>query len=375
MLRKGSIMSKVGIKRSESYDIDKNLKELTELSEAFDLDRVKDRDLLLVFDFPPPDASLLTALIRLFKDKQAATITAGTTLFGSKPPLEISSAFHRENVNLVDFRFAQYEKMDIPFRKERFKERYRGYSILSPGQYAQEKAVDKMEAIKTRAIKNAYLPVSFADADFLIPVVKMKDSPVSKIGGFANLLLKVVPTITRTEILMHLLDRKFPDALIDVLSIVKEKVIFGLVDGVEAIVSDDIDVNKMNVLLASDDLLSLDAVFSVLLGFNSSEIDTNRIGDIYGVGAGLLSGVTMYGDDFMQLQKDVKKKLRYSMAFSRKRLFPRIVVQESSKLDELSQFCPTGAIQEVKPSNYAIAKEKCINCNFCVEISEGTIQL
>ncbi len=368
-------MSRVGLRKCETYSKTENRLALLELLQGFDKEKLKDASVLVIFDFPSPDISLLEVLFQFLKEAGTRKISIGTTLFAEKLPENLEKLIKTEGIEFVDFKDKPYEKMDMPFRKEKMKEHYRGFAILSPGQYAQEKAMDKMDAMKTRVLKNAYIPVSIMDSDYILPVIKMKDSPINKIGGFANLMLKVVPTLTRTEMMLKLIEGKFYESIIETLGLIKDKVVFGLIDGVDAEISNNRELNKMNVLLFSEDLLSLDAVMSVLMGFNSAEIDTNRIGDLYGVGNGILSHITLFGDNFLDFKKDYVKKLRYSNAFGRRKQVPTIESKDDAAIEAISFYCPTGAIEQSKDSSFSIDKQKCIFCNFCIEISDNRIKL
>jgi len=203
------------------------------------------------------------------------------------------------------------------------------------------------------------------DSDYIIPVLKLKDSPISKIGGFVNALLYIIPTNLRSEIFLKLLNQKFNDALLDIFGAVKNNVIFGLVDGIEADLTTHED-NNYNILLASSDLLSLDSVMSVIVGFRSSDVETNKLGSLYDLGKGLLKEIVIDGVDFTKIRKDLVNKLKFSKAFNR-RFIPTIEKQED-KIDKVMEFCPTGAIL-MKDKNYFIDKSKCIKCNFCLEIA------
>lgn len=368
-------MSRVGLRKCETYDLNDLNEALLDLMYAFDKDTLKNKSILIVFDFPMPDINLLKAITNILKNFGAGKISFGASIFSEPLPTEFIDFIEREKIEFINFRSSNYEKISVPFRKYKRREHFIGYNILSPGNVAQEKLLEQSESSKTRVLKNAYLPVSITDTDLVIPILKMKDSAVLKIGGFVNATLSFVPTITRSEILMHLLDYKFYDSMLEIFSLFKEKVPFGIVDGVKTELSYDSELNKIGVLLFSEDLLSLDGVIAVLIGFNTSEIETNKIGDLFGMGDGILTKITLFGDNFLDFKRNIINNLRYSNTIKKKKTAPRIARQDIEILESIITYCPTGAIEEKEKNHFEIEKSKCIKCNFCIEISKGSITI
>jgi ferredoxin-like protein FixX len=366
-------MSLVGIKKCSTYGENEIAESLNDLLVGFDKEKIRNKKILIFFDFPLPDISIVKGAVGVLRECGADSITAGTTLFSEELPKDYKGFFSSEKIEFIDFKHNNYEQIDIPYRKDKMPEHFRGFAILSPVQYGQEKAIEKMSSMKIRVLRKIFLPVAFTDADYILPIVKMKDSPVLKIGGFVNSMFSLLPTLTRSEIFLYLLSYKMHDAILEAFSLVKEKVLFGLVDGVKANLSDSEEINDMKVLLLSEDLLSLDAVVSVLVGFRSSEVETNKLGDMYDVGKGVLSNITLFGDDFTEFRKEAVKKLRNYSAFERKRETLKIERQDIPTLEDISIYCPTGAIEKQKEKEFVINKQKCIKCNFCIAISKGCV--
>ena len=368
-------MSMVGIKKCESYSKNIINKAFKELFIDFDIEKIKDKRILIFFDFPPPNEEIFNKTIKFLKDNGAKKIFTGTSIFVKSLPESLQKLFKDEKVEFIDFRKENYEKIDVPLRKLPNPKHFRGFAILSPVQYATEKTMEKMETGSVRTLKNIFLPISITDNDYIVAITKMKDSPLVKLGGFVNSMMYLITTKTRAEVLVNAMRNKHYESLLEIFSLIKNKVLFGIVDGVEAYISDNEEINKMNVLLFSEDLLSLDAVTSVLLGFRSSDIETNKLGDMFGIGSGVLNHITLYGDDFVKIRKDTLKFLKYSTIFNKRNSpVPGITSEDKAKINKAMEFCPTGAIIK-KDTSYLIDKNKCIKCYFCVEIAGDVFKI
>ncbi|MGC8757713.1 MAG: DUF362 domain-containing protein [Caldisericaceae bacterium] len=366
--------SKVYLKKCETYDEEQLNNALNEITLDFDKTKIKDKRILLFFDEPAPDERILKAIIKLLRENGCAEVIAGTSIFVNSTPEKLKTILKETGVDFIDFRESQYERLDVPFRKEKSAEHSLGFAVLSPIQYATDKATANIAPARIRILKNALLPVAFTDSDYIVPVLKMKDSPTFKIGGFVNSMLYLVPTITRGEIFMNLHRHKGVESILDIFNTVREKVLFGILDGIEASISNDSQINKMNVILSSQDVLSLDAMLAVLIGFKSSEIPTNELGNAFDFGNGILKRVDIYGDDFEKLRKEATKNLRFPNVPDRKRNFPQIIQQNLAELRRVQNFCPTGAIIEDNGS-FHIDRNKCIKCNFCTQIADKLIKM
>ncbi len=368
-------MSSVGIKKCESYRIEDVKNAFKELFTGLDKDKIKDKKILIFFDYPFPNYVILDYVINFLKEEGASKISVGTSLFIEPIPHELMNTFSENNVEFTDFRQSQYERLDVPYRKNKRPEHFRGFAVMSPVQYAEEKSLEKIEQTNVRTMKNVLLPVSLTDSDFVVPIIKMKDSPIFKIGGFVNSMLYLVPTITRGEIFVNMLEAKHIESVLEIFNIFSERTLFGIVDGIEGDLSQKEELNRMQVLLFSTDLLSLDSLTSVLIGFRSSEIETNKVGDVFGFGKGLLQNIELYGDNFEKVRKDIVKNLKYANEIGKRRSnIPHIAKTDPTKIKKAMDFCSTGAIEE-KDGEFSINKDKCIKCNFCVQIAHEIFKL
>ncbi|BAL80993.1 DUF362 domain-containing protein [Caldisericum exile] len=356
-------MSTVRIVEEVQYNKESLRKKLIEVLDWVNFDEIKDKNILVFFDFPTPDNLVIYELKNFLKEKGVAKVEFGTSILTHKQR-ELISNLLENGITVHDFRNEPYEEFAVDLKSKK-NEHYFGYKMLSPAQYQAEKAFENSDIFKVRTLKKVYIPEAIANSDYIIPIIKIKDSPVGKIGGFINSLLYIVPTNIRSEILLKNLSMKFADSLLDVYGVIKKSVLFGLVDAVNGDLTHT-EEDNFGLLLSSNDLLALDSVISVLVGFRSSDIESNKLGSVYDLGHGLLKEIVIDGADFLKLRKELTKKLKFSKFFGKK-VTPSIL-EQTKELDTISLFCPTGAIIK-EDSQYKIDKSKCINCNFCVELS------
>ena len=356
-------MSTVRIVEQKDYELDTLKEKLLEVLDWENFDEIKDKKILVFFDNTLPNINLLKALNNILIEKGAKTVEFGTSIILPNQN-ELWPLFEAQGLKFHDFRNEPYEEFEVDLKAKKT-QHFLGYQILSPGQYQMEKSFEKSDAFKVRTLKKVFIPETFAESDYIVPVVKLKDSPVSKIGGFLNSLLYLVPTNLRSEIFLKILSAKFGDALLDVYGVIKNSILFGVVDAVEGELTNS-EEDKFGLLMSSKDLLALDSVISVLVGFRSSDIETNKLGSIYDLGHGLLKEVVIDGTDFLKLRKELVRKMNFSKFYERKS-FPTIKGQDR-EFDYIGLYCPTGAIEKLN-SKYSINKSKCIKCNFCVELA------
>ncbi|MEF3244745.1 MAG: DUF362 domain-containing protein [Caldisericaceae bacterium] len=358
-------MSLVKVVEVNSYKKEIIENGLLELLNFTDLKTLKINTVSVVFDFPPPDASVLLALNNILKDNGVNKVIFGASNFNSDAFQEIYKKLLDHGIELHNFRDEPYIEFEIGNITKQ-NDHIRGYPLLYPEKAKEEKVLSRVNLGKPRTFKKVLLPYNIAESDYVIPVIKLKDSPISKIGGFVNALLYFIPTNLRSNVFIKALSGQFEDSLLDIFSAFKSKVLFGIVDGIQGELTGS-ELDKFNVLMASSDLLSLDAVISVIIGFRSSEITTNKLGSLYDLGDGLLKDIVIDGVDFEKIRKELVNRLKFSNAFKKNRV-PKIVKNDDT-ISSIETLCPTGAIYKDK-SGYSIDKFKCIKCNFCVEIAQ-----
>jgi hypothetical protein len=367
-------MSKLGIKRCNSYKNQEVSDAFNATAAEFDKEKIKGKKIAVYFDFPAPDVAILKETIHFLKTNGASEIAVGASIFTDKLPEEIANFLKEENIQFVDFRKNSYERLDVRRIEEKNPEHFRGFALLSPIQYSNEKQIARMGVRGKRIIKYAFMPTTLTEADYIVPVIKMKDSPTTKIGGVVASTLTLVPTMTRNQVLLNKLIFQFWKALLEMYSLINDNILFGVVDGVDAVISNSEEINKMNVILFSEDPLALDSTTAVLTGHRSREVESNKVGDFMDLGSGLFDHITTYGDTFLTFRKEVKRSLRYPAIRSIRKIIPRITSQQNELIDTVSNFCPTGAIVK-EDKNYKIDKRKCTSCFFCVQLAPDLFKI
>ncbi len=367
--------SSVGIIRCTTYDendVKKAIETITKPFNEKNKQKIKGKKVAIYFDFPLPNISIVKETINYLEEAGASKIIAGTSIFNKELPQEMKNLLKEENIDFIDFRNDQYEKLAVPLTKEKMPEHFRGYAFISPIQYSREKQIEKMGIKGSRILKHSFLPLSLTNADYIIPIIKMKVSPVSQLGGIVSSMLSLAPTITRNQILVNKLKRKFEKSILEIYSLVKDRILFGIVDGIYADITDNDELNKMNVILFSEDGLALDSVSAVLIGYRSRDIKTNKVGDDMNLGSGLFIHVSLYGDDFLGFRKEIKNKLKFR---TRHKSIPYINEQSANLITKkIEQFCPTGAILNTN-GKYEIDKSQCASCMFCVQIAPDLFKI
>ena len=367
--------SSVGLLRCNSYDekdVNETVKAITRPFKEENKDVLKGKSVVIYFDFPAPNAKVVKATIDFLRESGVSKITAGAFLFTKNEEFnELKTVFNEAGIEFIDFSKGQFEKLTTPLIKEKMPEHFRGYALLSPVQYTREKQYDKMGVKGKRMLKYSFLPVALTDSDYIVPILKLKTSPVTGLGGVVSSVFGLIPTITRNRILVSKVNYQMERALLEAYALLKDRILFVLIDGIRADISDDEEINKMNVIIFGEDGLAVDSVSSVLIGYRSRDIKTNKIGDDIMLGNGLFSHVSIYGDDFLEFRKEAKKYLKFKPNV---KSFPEIAVQDKNTLMRIEQFCPTGAIK-IENGQYAIDRKSCIRCMFCVQIAPDIFKL
>jgi len=358
-------MSLVKIVGVDNYNKDILKEGLNEVLEWVNIEHIKDKKICATFDFPQPEFNLIESIKEYLIGNGAESVEFGSAIFFKEDAYKIKNEFEKRGLIFHNFREEPYEEFEVDLKTKKT-QHFLGYQILSPGQYQAEKAFENSDFFKVRTLKKVFIPVTLSSSDYTVFITKLKDSPVSKIGGFINSLLYIVPTNIRSEIFLKGLSFKFEDALLDVYGVIKNSVLFGVVDGIQANLTNGIE-DEFKILMSSEDLLALDSVMSVLIGFRSQDIGTNKLGSIYKLGCGLLKEVTLDGVDFTKVRRDLLNKLKFKNAFSKR--FVPVIEKADNTIDEVANFCPTGAIVKDTKGYYVVDKTKCIKCNFCIEIA------
>ncbi len=228
--------------------------------------------------------------------------------------------------------------------------------------------------VQRRILSKIYLPKSFFWADSLIPVSKIKLHPFFLFSGVIAGVTTLVPSYTRTELYFYGANLKdFAAGLSEILTIVKKKVKVSFLDGVEIIQGDEIKGSKfnLNVFISSDDMLSLDSLGSVLVGFKPSNIPLFTSLSLRHLGIYKLTQMNLKGDYFEELIKHPEPpSLRKFSLFRKTKFF--INRDKCTDCEECLNVC---ALSAIDLKNYTIDNKKCSACFECfLRCPEGAIE-
>ena len=165
------------------------------------------------------------------------------------------------------------------------------------------------EHLHRRILSKIYLPQSFNWANSIVSVSKIKLHPFLKFEGVVTGILSLTPSYTKIETFFYGNNLTiFGEALSELLTILNEKFKLAFLDGIEIFEKDEIRGNKtyLNSFIASNDLLSLDSVGSVLVGLKPSENQIFNAISLRGLGTNRLNEIDIVGDNFINLIKKVE---------------------------------------------------------------------
>jgi uncharacterized protein (DUF362 family) len=237
------MVSSIGLIECDSYkekDVSEAIRMITTPFGDENKGKIKDKSIAIYFDFPAPDVSVMQEVIKYLKKEGASKIIAGTSVFSGREDFsELKELFKETEVEFIDFRYDKYEKLTVPLMKEKTPEHFRGYGLISPVQYTQQKQFEKIGIKGRRLLKYSFLPISLTSADYVVPVLKLKVSPVTGLGGVVESILNIVPTVTRNQILINKLKYQLERSLLEAYALIKERILFAVVDGINADISNN----------------------------------------------------------------------------------------------------------------------------------------
>lgn len=237
------------------------------------------------------------------------------------------------------------------------------------------KAKGGIENVHRRVLSKIYLPNSFSWANSLVPVSKIKLHPYLKFSGVVTGILSLTPSYTKIETYFYGSNLSFfGEALSEIIAILNEKIKISFLDGVEIFEKDEIRGRKvsLNSFIASNDILSLDSLGSVLVGLKPSENPIFNAISIRGLGTNRLNEMEIFGDNFVQLIKKVEKPTKRKISFLNKTKF-YIDKNLCTDCEICLEVCPVSAI-DLK--THTIDNKKSTSCFECyLRCPEGAIKL
>jgi uncharacterized protein (DUF362 family)/NAD-dependent dihydropyrimidine dehydrogenase PreA subunit len=231
------------------------------------------------------------------------------------------------------------------------------------------------------------------DADVVISVPQLKTHALTAYTGAVKNMYGIIPGGRKTAI--HALapsSKMFSEALAEIYSAVVHKLKLAVMDGVvgmEGFGPSDGTPIKSNVIIASSDCVSLDAVASKIIGFNPGEVYTTVFCTARGLGVGELSEITVVGTPIAEVNVRFKRATRVFRPSEH--LLPRglrsILTRWAIRYPFVNtnacrgcgvcfRNCPVHAMTISKDRFPIINRKKCILCYCCSELCpEGAIKL
>ena len=363
-------MSKVSIVRCNSYGqekVEEAVRKSLQLIGGIDeIIKPQDRVLLKVnminSDFPEKAATthpaILRAIIRIVKE------------MGAKPLVGDAPG--------VAYRRIECAWQKTGFRKAAEEE---GAEVIN------FREVEEINNPTNKRVPVLHIAKEVLDADVVISLPKLKTHSFTLFTGAIKNLYGTIPGFRKKE--LHALaprPQDFAELMVDIFSVVNSSL--AIMDGVVGMEGDGPvsgSPRKIGLILASKDLVSLDAVASNIIGYHPFDIEITKVAAKRGLGIGKLEEIEIKGvslnevriEDF-KLVSNLNGLLKRvpSFVFSIIRPTVSLLLKVTPDVDEESckkcgdciEACPVKAI-EMENHNYPIINQKgCIRCFCCTEV-------
>lgn len=256
---------------------------------------------------------------------------------------------------------------------------------LSLGDFPEKKIKNYYWVEKTNV-------VDFLDEiDFIINVPKLKTHGITFFTGCIKAVFGLIHPEERKYI--HSIEDKvkFAQGIIDVYSIIKDKIAMNIMDGIIGMEGDEGpsygDPKLVGLIILGKDGVAVDSVSSKLIGYDALNLPIIKYADLKSIGIGNLEEIEIVGDfkDFDEFYVlDFKKNSLFDYLNTKKKEqgYGKLFVYEAyidqdkcKKCYTCFESCPVGAIYKSNDSVY-IDQEKCIHCYTCQEVCpHGSVSL
>ncbi|MEW5766904.1 MAG: DUF362 domain-containing protein [bacterium] len=253
-----------------------------------------------------------------------------------------------------------------------------GAKIIS---FEKEKSV-KIENPEGRVLKSLYLVKPALEVDVIISLPKLKTHILTFLTLGIKNLYGLVPGQLKSE--YHRLFRrtdKFADVLLDIFTYLAPKVKLAVMDavvGMEGNGPQQGHPKEIGLILASQDLVALDAVASSIVGFDPLQIETTRAAADLNLGEADLNKIDILGPGIEEVKIDellpppsLPRRLMPILEFKPLgKLFwirPVIKGDRCTQCGICREVCPAEAVLE-KDGRLLIDYDRCIKCFCCLEM-------
>lgn len=253
--------------------------------------------------------------------------------------------------------------------------------------------VQKVENPRNRMVPTLHIAKEVLSSDAVISLPKLKTHNFTLFTGAIKNLYGCIPGFRKKE--LHRLaprPQEFAELMVDIFSAIKPKL--AVMDGIVGMEGDGPAAGsprQIGVILASQDLVALDAAASYIIGYHPLDVDITRVAAQRGLGKANIDEIEVRGtpldevkiDDY-ELASSINVLLKKvpGPVLSILRLLAPLLLKVEPLVDPLKctecgvclEHCPTGAMN--MGSNYPVIDvKKCIKCfccqEFCLERAVG----
>lgn len=275
-----------------------------------------------------------------------------------------------------------YKDVEKAWRKTGFKKvaREEGVEFIH---FIQAEEIDNS---RNKKISILYIAKEVMEADVVISLPKLKTHTFALFTGAIKNLYGVIPGFTKKQ--LHAKVPKpedFAGLVADILSVTRPK--FAIMDAVVGMEGEGPvagSPRKIGMVLASRDLVAMDAVSSNIIGYNPLDVDIIRVAHRRRLGEARLDRIDIRGASLQEVKITdfelvsnintlVNKVPSFVLAFGKVlapyvlKVEPEINREKCTGCGVCVTHCPTGAIRLA--SDYSIIeRKKCINCFCCQEV-------
>lgn len=232
------------------------------------------------------------------------------------------------------------------------------------------------EIVNGKKLDLIHTPKLLDEMDALINVCKLKTHMQSLYTGAIKNMFGFITTRDRMN--AHAFNKlpTFSAVLVDIFSALRPQLnIMDAIVGMEGTGPSQGTPVKLNMLLASDDAVALDAVAAAATGFNPNEILTTRFAAERGLGVADLKEIQVLGTPISKLKKNIKRPSRFVFTMlpmlndilsDLTKVKPLIDSKKCKKCKNCVEVCPASAIN--MDGDFRIDDDKCILCFCCHEM-------
>ena len=245
--------------------------------------------------------------------------------------------------------------------------------------------VQKVENPKNKRVPTLHIAKEVLSSDAVISLPKLKTHNFTLFTGAIKNLYGCIPGFRKKE-LHHLAPRpqEFAELMVDIFSAIKPKL--AVMDGIVGMEGDGPAAGsprQIGVILASQDLVALDAAASYIIGYDPLDVDITRVAAQRGLGKANIDEIEVRGTPLDEVKIDDYKLASSINVLLKKvpgpvlsilRFLAPLLLKVEPLVDPLKctacgvclEHCPTGAMNMGSDHPIIDAKE-CIKCFCCQE--------